>query len=211
MSKPESECTRRYQPRLNLDERIGEVFDSLMALPEDARKAEIVFLMQLGYLIKKALGHSLATAVAAALLAAVGASSGHFYDARGEAPRRARSRISRRYQPRLNLDVRMGEVFQDLIALPEEARKTEITFLMQLGYWTKKALGNGLPGAIASVPFALDGLATEGPAVRGADSPSAKPKLSGLTEDESAGAAMASLQGWCVDDDAFESAEPSLA
>lgn len=213
MCTPEPECTRRYQPRLNLDERIGGVFESLMALPEDGRKAEIVFLIQLGYLIKKALGQAHATAVAAALLAAVGAASGHLF-ARGEGARgkhSARGRITRRYQPRLNLDVRLGEIFQELMALPEEARQTEIRFLMQLGYWAKKALCNGLPAAIASIPFASGGVTSESPAVRAPDSCGAELKRGGVTAEESAGAALAFLQGWCVDDDAFELSESSGA
>ena len=46
---------KRYQPRISLDPRMGELWDSLMRLPEPCRKSQLLFLLQLGFTVQKAL------------------------------------------------------------------------------------------------------------------------------------------------------------
>ena len=113
---------------------------------------------------------------------------------------------TRRYQPRLSFDDRMGEVFEELMSLPEELRKTELTFLVQLGFLTKKSLAQSAAMSIAASLAAQAAAAGTGN--------NAKPSEPGLQDDQSkrpqtaeemAGAAVATLAGWAVDDE-FEAA-----
>jgi len=115
----------------------------------------------------------------------------------------SKSEKARRYQPRLSLDSRMGEVFEELMALPEEVRKTELTFLVQLGFLTKKALGQTAAASITAALGAPSQLSVAGQAQdREAGPPVVHPTK--RSAEEMAGAAVASLQGWSVDDDAFQ-------
>ena len=115
---------------------------------------------------------------------------------------------TRRYQPRLSLDDRMGEVFEELMALPEGARKAELAFLLQLGFVTKKAIGQIGAASITATLGAPSRLAeTVAGSGHRAGPPVAPPTRH--SAEEMAEAAVASLQGWSVDDDAFHELESS--
>jgi len=109
---------------------------------------------------------------------------------------------TRRYQPRLSLDDRLGEVFEELMALPEELRKHELTFLVQLGFLTKKAMAHGAANAITSTLGTPSHVAAGNQVPREAVPAPAKPAATQSAE-EMAGSAVASLDGWVVEDESF--------
>jgi hypothetical protein len=108
-----------------------------------------------------------------------------------------------RYQPRLNLDERAGEFFEPLMELPEKYRRAEMINLMQTGHWARKMLAQALPPAIAAL-LASNGLPS-GLVPMGESTGTAKGKGSPVprSAEESAGAAVACLDGWSVDDEAL--------
>jgi hypothetical protein len=58
---------KRYQPRISLDPRMGELWDWLMSLPEPCRKSQLLFLLQLGFTVHKALDRAVPAGLTNAL------------------------------------------------------------------------------------------------------------------------------------------------
>lgn len=85
-------------------------------------------------------------------------------------------RSAKRYQPRISLDPRMGELWDSLMSLPEPCRKSQLLFLLQLGFTVQKALNRAVPAGLTDalgteavpVPPASTGLVTTAHAATGA-------------------------------------------
>lgn len=112
---------------------------------------------------------------------------------------RTRSVPAHRYQPRLSFDERMGELWTSLMTLPDEARKTELMFLVQLGFTVKRALANG-----ALIPST----GTNSHAMAASTKPLGQSKRfpAGLDEKDIAVESAALLDGFNLDDNPAGSA-----
>jgi hypothetical protein len=104
---------------------------------------------------------------------------------------------SRRYQPRLSFDEHDGEVFESLMEMPEEQRKSQLTFWVRLGFVAhrslERAVGAALTGAAAAGSAMASTIEPQAPETR---SPTARAR----SADELAGDAVAGLLDWNLEE-----------